>query len=201
MSDRRRVDCTECGEVKVHYARGLCGPCYHRRRRQGMPPLERKPTFDELLAQASRGKSADECWLWPGTISASGYPACAAYRHVWVRFNGPIPTRAGRRLNVDHRCHSESDCRSGSDCLHRRCVNPAHLRLLSWEDNVAVANRRPMCARSLHPHVPRSERRQSGCPDCYREYKAAYRDARRAELAAAQRARNAARRRATAEAS
>lgn len=194
MPSKRRGECGECGRIGKLLARGLCGACYQRRWKTGqvMPPLV-NPTFEELFALASEGRSEDECWPWPGTISPTGYPTSAAYRKVWVRLHGPVPRRGGKTLNIDHRCHSESDCQRGAGCPHRRCVNPRHLRLLTWEDNVALSSPKPMCDRGLHAYVPREERSwpQKGCPDCYREYQARYRAAHRRELAAAQRARNA----------
>ncbi|MGD9880390.1 MAG: HNH endonuclease [Dehalococcoidia bacterium] len=47
-----------------------------------------------------------------------------AHRWAYEHFIGPIPDGMG----LDHLCHTaDKSCRGGRECLHRRCVNPAHL--------------------------------------------------------------------------
>jgi hypothetical protein len=74
------------------------------------------------------------------TLTGENY----AHRSAWVLTNGPIP----EGMTIDHRCHSESDCRAGRDCPHRRCIEPAHLRLLTLEENLES---RRYCVRSHCP--------------------------------------------------
>lgn len=71
------------------------------------------------------------CWLWLGGLTYNGYGRVArsgrnmmAHRYSWSLVNGPIP----HGLTVDHLCFT------------RRCVNPAHLRLLTNQAN-AVGTR------------------------------------------------------------
>ena len=45
---------------------------------------------------------------------------------------GPIP----EGMTIDHRCHDRASCSGGPACLHRRCVNPAHLELATQRDNM-----------------------------------------------------------------
>lgn len=77
-----------------------------------------------------------ECWLWTGSRSVKGYGNFQgrwqgqlhykAHRFVWALYNGPIP--AGKQVR-----HS---------CDNRWCVNPAHLRLGTNQDNVNDRNGR-----------------------------------------------------------
>lgn len=79
-------------------------------------------------------RGENECWPWIGTLTPGGYGHIRldapsrrkglAHRLVYEQACGPIP--AG--MQIDHMCH-DSDCPGGPTCPHRRCVNPAHLRL------------------------------------------------------------------------
>ena len=67
------------------------------------------------------------CWLWDGSISATGYGVCKANRrgymaHRWVyeMHRGPIPDG----WSLDHLCRNT------------RCVNPEHLEPVSHTENV-----------------------------------------------------------------
>lgn len=89
-------------------------------------------------------RSTNGCWHWKGSRDRkTGYGQFAigkraegkrttvvAHRwafHVLVR--PLIPRGQPGHLQVDHDCHNRSrSCRGGSTCLHRRCVNPNHLR-------------------------------------------------------------------------
>lgn len=113
--------------------------------------------FEIRFAQASEGRTSDECWPWPGPLNDEGYPTSTSngrrpYRRAWELANQQtIP----EGMQVDHRCHSESDCDEGKACPHRSCVNPAHLRLLSGAANTALRSdwRRGTCIKG-HPWTP-----------------------------------------------
>lgn len=54
------------------------------------------------------------------------------HRWSYEHFVGPIPDG----LQIDHLCHGADDrCVAGYDCLHRRCVNPAHLEPVTAREN------------------------------------------------------------------
>lgn len=74
----------------------------------------------------SKVDKTDECWLWVASTDRGGYghfgdagKMVRAHRFSWELVNGPIP----EGMQVDHRCHV------------RRCVNPAHLRLVTNQQN------------------------------------------------------------------
>ncbi len=76
----------------------------------------------------SKVDKTDECWLWTAaTVTGYGYfgvgrrgeGGVLAHRFSWELVNGPIP----EGMQIDHRCHV------------RRCVNPAHLRLVTDKQN------------------------------------------------------------------
>jgi hypothetical protein len=70
------------------------------------------------------------CWHWTGRINKAGYGLFTvagkherAHRFSYILFTGPIPDR----LRLDHFCHTRDKECPGGPCLHRRCINPAHL--------------------------------------------------------------------------
>jgi hypothetical protein len=87
------------------------------------------------------------CWPWRGPVNIDGYglagEAGSAHRLIYRLFNGPIP--AG--LVIDHTCHNrDATCAGSILCLHKRCVNPAHLDVTTKAENSRRAHaigRRP----------------------------------------------------------
>lgn len=80
----------------------------------------------------------DGCWTFTGYIAPTGYGQLGrntpAHRVAWQVANGrPVPDG----LHVDHLCHNaDPDCNDDNDCLHRRCVNPAHLEAVTPRINL-----------------------------------------------------------------
>jgi hypothetical protein len=85
-------------------------------------------------------KSTNGCWHWTGHIDDWGYghfgtkvdgraSSTTAHRYAYELIHGPLPPKGEPgHLQVDHECHNRSrSCKGGPTCLHRRCVNPAHL--------------------------------------------------------------------------
>lgn len=79
------------------------------------------------------------CWLWKLKPAANGYGRyrinnvrSMAHRFIYTVVVGPIP----EGMQVDHVCHNiDLDCAGGPSCLHRRCVNPAHLEAVTGSVN------------------------------------------------------------------
>jgi hypothetical protein len=95
-----------------------------------------------------------ECWRWTGCVVRSGYAqfgvggrATSAHRWAYKQFVGPIPDG----LVVDHLCHSrDSTCVGGPACLHRRCVNPAHLEVVTQKVNISRGQTAQFQVRRTH---------------------------------------------------
>lgn len=82
------------------------------------------------------------CWQWTAVASkgygrfcvgANSRPRMArAHRHAYAVLVGPID----EGVTLDHACHSrDMDCPGGMACLHRRCVNPAHMEPMTNTEN------------------------------------------------------------------
>lgn len=115
--------------------------CYMAARKANtLPPLVRKTRY-QLLEAARVGRTASECWPWPGNISPStGYgrirvagQLMGAHQWVYQEFVGPV---AGD-TNIDHTCHTRDlACPGGISCPHRRCVNyENHLEVVTPYEN------------------------------------------------------------------
>jgi hypothetical protein len=94
-----------------------------------------------------------DCIPWPDDhIGPTGYG--------WVSYKGRV-VGAHRMVmgfpdgQVGHVCHDEAahrgECTGGSGCLHRRCVNPDHLRVMTAQENSEAS---PYCrvARKFDTH-------------------------------------------------
>lgn len=82
------------------------------------------------------------CWVWTGSLFPSGYGRLAyhgkslrAHRFVYETLVGPLGD-----TQLDHVCHIPEVCNLGTDCPHRACVNPTHLRPSTARDNVLRSN-------------------------------------------------------------
>lgn len=138
--------CLDCGRLNYVNRRGLCGPCYQKRRYVGreLPPSTQVRVEDYLDRVASL--DPDACWPWPGFIDKQGYGYVkyrnvikSAHRLAYERWVGPIP--AGHE--IDHLCHTrDPDCFAGNACEHRSCVNPRHLEPVPHSVNVGRTHRR-----------------------------------------------------------
>jgi hypothetical protein len=81
------------------------------------------------------------CWLWARGLTYDGYGQLRqgkrqrkAHQIFYERYRGPIP--AG--MTIDHLCHNaDVACVGGKTCLHRHCVNPAHLEAVTIRVNTA----------------------------------------------------------------
>ncbi len=116
----------------------------------------RKDIFERFMSHVE--VSANGCWLWTGAVCSDGYgnfrittdKTIGSHRFSYEFHRGPIPNE----LEVDHECHTPSNCDGGDLCIHRRCVNPDHLTLTTHAKNCSTE-------RSL---VGRDQRARTHCP-------------------------------------
>jgi hypothetical protein len=128
----------------------------------------------------------DECWPSINNVGkAHGYSIVSqevfgeqkqipAHRIMWELFNGPIE----EGMVIDHMCHNEAyadgTC-DGGVCLHRRCVNPAHLQMVTMAENTRLGKGGPnsirgVCRNQLHDWIPENiieKDNRRWCKLCY----------------------------------
>lgn len=88
------------------------------------------------------------CWHWKGYVAKSGYGSFfrrrdgrgknwLAHRFFYEKHGGVLE---GRKP-LDHVCHNtDKTCTPEVECMHRRCVNPDHLQLVTTRINVLRGN-------------------------------------------------------------
>lgn len=143
---------------------GMCGMHYTRKRRHGDPSIRKLPFWSHSVPAPERFwatvEKTDGCWLWTGGIRLDGYGrfyvgrSTLAHRFSYETLVGPIPDG----LCLDHLCHNaDPACTAGSACVHRRCVNPAHLAAVPLRENalsgksVSAVNARKTHCKNGHP--------------------------------------------------
>lgn len=141
-----------------HYGHGYCR-LHHERWKRHSDPLARTHIVgnDDERFLTYVDKHPDGCWHWTGRLTGNGYGRFnvgmateAAHRWAHKRWVGPVPDD----LTIDHRCHGQ-DCKAGGDCLHRRCVNPAHLAIETSRDNTLRSDT-PAARNLAKTHCPRN---------------------------------------------
>lgn len=93
-----------------------------------------------LLRRAVR--TPEGCWRFTGSVNSRGYGLVAsgvkgqtitAHRLSVTFRDGSVPDG----MTIDHQCHDVRFCAGGPRCPHRRCVNPAHLVVMTNAENNA----------------------------------------------------------------
>lgn len=143
-----------------------------------------RPWYDTILSKGV--ERSGECLLWKGSVISGGYGrivrldsgtrrvvARAAHRVSYEKWHGPIPDG----FQIDHVCHNEAAHRNeceGRECLHRRCINPAHLEAKTQADNIRASplptrwgKNKTHCPKG-HPHAAWSELKKRDCLPCRR---------------------------------
>lgn len=117
--------CSFPGCDKPRRTKGLCKGHWHQQRRgQELRPLRSQITLEQRFWQ--KVTKTPDCWEWIGSDNGNGYGQIwvdgrrrYAHRVAWELINGPISDG----LFLDHRCSN------------RKCVNPAHLRVVTNAQN------------------------------------------------------------------
>lgn len=105
------------------------------------------PRTDILFCQ--KVLVTNTCWYWMASVNHLGYGSFGwqqdskpftvlAHRYAYQLWVDDLPDSPN--LVLDHICHTE-ECRyAEKECLHRRCVRPDHLQLVTRVANILRGN-------------------------------------------------------------
>jgi hypothetical protein len=126
------------------------------------------PMATRLLAQIEYADN--DCWWWIGLIHPhNGYGRLKfgkqmewTHRLAYVTWIGPIP----EGLDVGHKCHDRAaqagECTDEDVCMHRRCINPEHLKAEPRNDNL---NDSPLTQASINKAKTHCKRHHEFTPE------------------------------------
>lgn len=127
---------TRRGWIKGEHLRFVHGHKLPKRPRKQIVSASQRWVVDEVSG----------CHFWQGSI-CNGYGIISVngqrhQAHVWFfeQSHGAVPAD----LQLDHLCHTQDmQCVGGTSCIHRSCVNPAHLEPVTLAENFRRARGHP----------------------------------------------------------
>lgn len=149
-----------------------------------MPDGNTTPNFgDRRLPQRFWDKvriESNGCWHWTASTTPNGYSKFGwqgktpnahrvAYRVLVEEISSDV--------HLDHMCHDPKTCTTWTECTHRLCVNPAHLRAGAAADNMSKSRARRIKSEQTHcknghpfseENTYRSPKGHRVCRTCYR---------------------------------
>jgi hypothetical protein len=122
------------------------------------PDRRPRPPAARLLVKVTPGWGG--CWIYTGNIHKNTGYGCftisakertSAHRAAYGLLVGSIPVGA----HVDHLCHARDEgCPGGISCLHRRCINPAHLEPVTARENLLRSRHTVAAINAGKTHCP-----------------------------------------------
>ncbi len=91
--------------------------------------------LEYALTQSTRLDSG--CLVWNRSTIRTGYVRVRVSGAKWLLHRLSYAMSKGDigDKEVGHKCHDESDCTEGDNCVHRRCWEPSHLVLQTHAEN------------------------------------------------------------------
>jgi hypothetical protein len=114
-----------------------------------LPLHKARATTDEEKVEQIKNKCTilDDCWVWTGSISESGYGQVRYKTKCWKTHD-----LVGR---IYYKIIDKKDKVWHHKCENRKCCNPDHLELVSKSDNIKFSHKvaRPYNKRSMYNNI------------------------------------------------
>ena len=135
------------------------------------PPPDLHPLHEPRLASRI-AVAPSSCWIWAGATTRHGYgvfyndgKTTSVHRYTFQRLRGAIPPD----LQIDHLCRTP------------RCVNPAHMELVTSRENTlrgitpAAQNaKKTTCPKCGGAYMQVGKKAQRRCVPCFNANRRAY---------------------------
>lgn len=133
MSSITRI-CKVVGCTKEYKGLGYCNKHYQRYNKNGTikPKVIRNDDYKRFYSKVSKTRY---CWDWIGQLNKDGYGKffakgkhISAHRYSYEMHNHTVLPSRSSYMCIDHICRN------------RACVNPNHLELVTYKENVKRGN-------------------------------------------------------------
>jgi hypothetical protein len=119
--------CTFANCTKKHYGHGFCSAHYQKWKANGSPESKRDFPLEELFQRKTIRQG--DCWIWQGSTAGK-------YGKVWRREDQGGTITAHRLSYIHHKGPIPEGMIVMHSCDTPRCVNPDHLSVGTWQDNM-----------------------------------------------------------------
>lgn len=134
---------TDCN--RKEYCMGLCN-AHYQQQSKGWTLTRLKQDVSIIERFWSKVQKTETCWLWTGGKNSKGYGSMRIGKDSILAHRFSYELHTGIKLTPEQQLDHKYQ-----ECPNKNCVNPAHLEIVSLEENVA----RKISLRLMHKELIR----------------------------------------------